>query len=371
MVQKQYHAYSCKADMTFEQAAEGLLAFLAGLRENGLTPVKVHVATRKNTDKGPKRLQAEFTRILKRDFVGEVPALTVVTQPPADRSPLLAETWSVREQEKDCCRFLTAGNLPHVVIGKDGITELWTSGIVAGSPEEAFESLSRLLDGLHFSFDDIFRQWNYVGNILEEKSVNGKTIQNYQHFNDIRAIYYQRKHDRSQFPAATGIGMDNEGVCIDLVAIRIDEASGCRNLPMKSPVQKDAYRYQEKVLVGESDVLPVKNAPLFERGRRLKDSGHSVAMISGTASIQGEETVDLDDIERQTRNTLRFIEELTGNAPEETCRRARLYIKSGMDPEKAVAVFKAACPASCACTAVFADVCRDNLLVEIESDWTS
>ncbi|MCM1530975.1 MAG: hypothetical protein NC048_06000 [Bacteroides sp.] len=367
MVTKTYQAYFSRPGMGFDEAVGGLLSSLKELQNKGLQPVKIYIALGSDTQTDLAVRQRQLIEAVGSVLPGRTPTLTAVVQPPVDNSPLLAEIWCVGQAE--ACRFLNIGNLPHVLVEQAGITELWSSGFVADSPEKAFGSLSSLLEQTGFTYDDIFRQWNYVGHILQEKVMEGKCVQNYQHFNDIRALHYQNKRIRDQYPAATGIGMDCPGICIDFVAVKTAEGSPVRNLPVKSLVQKDAYAYQDKVLVGESVVLPAKNAPLFERGRCLKTEQGGLAMISGTASIKGEETVDLNDIKKQTSNTIEFIQDLLRNEAHARCARARLYVKQGQDPTEAVRIFGRSYPQDCVRTAVFADVCRDNLLIEIEADW--
>lgn len=367
MTPKHYHAYFSKPQTALAHAEAGLLDYLKSLKAGNLAPIKVYVALAEIPAEGLAMYQKRLVRLMGDALSRQTPALTAVVQPPVDNSPLLAEIWCV--QNNEACRFLSVEDLPHVLLAQNGITELWSSGFVAESAEKSFEKLSALLERFDFTYDDIFRQWNYVGHILEENAIEGKKVQNYQYFNDIRAVYYQRKQNREQYPAATGIGMDFPGICIDFVAVKSEPDAPVRNLPIRSAVQKDAYRYQDNVLVGESVVLAAKNAPLFERGRCLLFENGGIAMISGTASIKGEETVDLNDARKQTANTLRFIGDLLENMPEARCRRARLYVKKGQNPEEAVRIFRQAYPEDCVCTAVFADVCRNNLLIEIETDW--
>lgn len=367
MTYKHFFSYACGPRTSLEEAATGLTTFLKGLAAKDLTPVKVYVALSSEYAMDLATWQEDFAEGLKKILGERIPAITAVGQPPVDGSPLLAEIWCVDNDM--ACRFLQIEKQPYVLIEQNGVTELWSSGFVADTAKSAFERLTALLEKTRFTYDDIFRQWNYVGNILEENLIEGKRIQNYQHFNDIRAFYYQRKQDRSQYPAATGIGMDTPGFCVDIVAIKTVPGLEKRNFPMKSPVQKDAYRYDDRLLVGESVVLPAKNAPLFERGRRFTSNDYGIAMISGTASIKGEETIDQNDICRQTRNTLRFIRDLLKDYPQAHCQRARLYVKRGQDPDAAVRIFKESFPEDCVCTAVWADVCRNNLLIEIETDW--
>lgn len=367
MLRKYFHSYFSQTGKEPGKAANGLLASLKDLQEDGLVPIKIHIALAYNPQEGLSVCQRKLIERIEGALSGHTPAITVVVQPPVDGSPLSAEIWCVKDPA--ACRFSFIENLPHVLIEKQGVAELWSSGFITGSAEASFGKLTSLLERSGFTYDDIFRQWNYIGNILEEKLVEGKKVQNYQYFNDIRAIYYQKKQDREQYPAATGIGMDCPGVCIDFIAVKNKNGDSACNLPIRSEVQKDAYRYQEHVLVGESVVLDSKNAPLFERGRCFLSAKDSIAMISGTASIKGEETVDLNDIRKQTSNTVRFIGDLLENMPHARCRRARLYVKRGQHPEEAVRIFRQSYPEDCLCTAVFADICRNNLLVEIETDW--
>ena len=367
MIRKFYHAYFSKPGMGLDAAEEGLLACLKEMKGNKMSPIKIYIALAAVPPQGLAVYQQKLIKAVENALPGKTPVITAVVQPPADNSPLLAEIWNV--SENTACRFLSFENLPYVLVDHQGFTELWSSGFVAGSAEKAFEPLDRLLKHLNFTYDEIFRQWNYVGNILEENTIEGKTVQNYQYFNDIRALYYQNKQDREQYPAATGIGMGTAGICIDFVAVKQKSPQGLRNLPIRSGVQKDAYRYRDNVLVGESVVLAAKNAPLFERGRSLLTEEDGIAMISGTASIKGEETVDLHDIRKQTQNTIRFIGDLLENEPDARCRRARLYVKRNQNPQDAVKIFRQAYPEDCVCTAVYADICRDNLLIEIETDW--
>lgn len=367
MIAKSCHTYFCQPATESGEAAEGLVLFLKDLAESGKSLIKVYIALSDKAEPNPSDFQERLAKRLGELLYGRVPAITAVIQPPTDNSLLLAEIWCVEDAVP--CQFLRIENLPHVLVEKDGLRELWTSGFFSENFEIPFEKLTRTLESQGFSYDDIFRQWNYVGDILEEHSVDGKIIQNYQHFNDIRAIHYRKKQDRIQYPAATGIGMRHSGLCIDVVAVKTSAAFNGKNLPIKSPVQKDAYRYDDKYLVGESTVLPTKNAPLFERGRSLLSNGSGIAIISGTASIKGEETIDQDNIGRQTENTLQFTKELLKDYPNAQCLRARLYVKRDQNPDEAVRIFKAAFPKTCVCTSVFADVCRNNLLIEIESDW--
>ncbi|MDE7337726.1 MAG: hypothetical protein K2M92_00380, partial [Bacteroidales bacterium] len=184
----------------------------------------------------------------------------------------------------------------------------------------------------------------------------------------------------SQYPAATGIGMDYEGICID--AVIVDDTAATkekspRNTALRSPVQTDAFRYEQAYLVGNEEID--KKAPLFERGRCLilsetpeGNGTRAVGMVSGTASIKGQDTVDKGDVVKQLQNTLRFIDDLANTMQEKDLRfdRARLYVKPHENTENLSEIFRLHYPQASCLSIVEADVCRPDLLVEIEADFS-
>jgi enamine deaminase RidA (YjgF/YER057c/UK114 family) len=104
-------------------------------------------------------------------------------------------------------------------------------------------------------------------------------------------------------------------------------------------------------------------------------------LISGTASIIGQETVGIGDVEEQTRVTIQNIEKL---ATPETLRSkcpeikaipdkysyVRVYVKYKDDISKVRNICRAYF-GDVPTTYVVADICRDNLLVEIETELIS
>lgn len=364
------------------------------LTQQGLTVFKVQLFLKVVPISSLYSVQQEMIEAFATRFPKRIPAVSIAVQPPVSGALMDAELWCVPADTD--CRFDKHGGLPFVEIEHAYLRELWSSGFTADyrpapngihpvqeAAKACFDKVSDLLCRTGYSYDDIFRQWNYIGHILELSSIADKTVQNYQLFNEIRSIYYQNKQNRSQYPAATGIGMAYAGISIDFVALKSLSGKATGDIAMKSPVQKDAYRYQSDVLVGDSLLSPsacgntVKQTPLFERGRcflnRQNGTTTALAMISGTASIRGEETVDQNDLAQQTRNTLHFIDELTQETALQDIRyrRARMYLKPGQPIEEALRIFQAHYPADCLCTTVEAEICRENLLVEIEADLTS
>ncbi len=231
--------------------------------------------------------------------------------------------------------------------------------------EVAFVELSALLHKFNFPVNSIIRQWNYLENILgfdDEK-------QRYQEFNNVRSDFYGNVFEKTGYPAATGIGMNRGGVIIEFIALKSEEAV---TKPVDNPGQIAAHSYSKNVLVGNECVL--KTTPKFERARYLELFGKKIMFISGTASITGERTVGVEDPGKQTDVTIQNIqrlyspEVLTGISDEKITPRyghARVYIKDRRDfpaIKRSFKQFYGKLPV----VYIIADICRDDLLVEIE-----
>ncbi|HNZ72826.1 MAG TPA: dioxygenase, partial [Prolixibacteraceae bacterium] len=153
-------------------------------------------------------------------------------------------------------------------------------------------------------------------------------------------------------------------------------------IPISNPVQSESYKYGQTVLVGAPGCsLKQNQPPQFERAKLISLGDQSRLIISGTASIKGQETVGLGDVEEQTRTTIENIEALA--SPENLKRQfpqlgavpsrysyIRVYVKHKKDFGKVRNIctdFYGQVPAMY----VVADICRDNLLVEIEAELIS
>ncbi len=231
--------------------------------------------------------------------------------------------------------------------------------------EVAFGAFQDLLTQGGVPVRSVIRQWNYIEHITGR--VSGR--QTYQVFNDVRARFYGNHFEGTGFPAATGIGMSRGGIIIEFVAVDAPEAV---SLPVDNPVQVAAHDYSEAVLVGEGPVC--KATPKFERARYLELFGKKQIFISGTASIRGEQTVGIGDPEEQTRVTIdnmvrlysgESLKALSEQALEPVYGHARVYVKNRKDYFRIRNTFwhsYGALPV----VYIQADICRDELLVEIE-----
>jgi len=141
---------------------------------------------------------------------------------------------------------------------------------------------------------------------------------------------------------------------------------------LSNPNQHNAYQYEQHMLVGDALRGQQKNPPLFERAKLLADPSSAQVLVSGTAAILGQDTVGVGDVSLQTevsiRNMLALITpDTTGTAAQFTFNGLRVYIKNMTDKDTVKSVCQRFFPGTPA-SYVQADVCRDNLLMEIEGE---
>jgi enamine deaminase RidA (YjgF/YER057c/UK114 family) len=239
----------------------------------------------------------------------------------------------------------------------------------------ALDAAGRILAREGLSVGYITRQWNYLQDILAIGSSRGGSRQNYQEFNERRREFYTSAAFPSGYPAATGIGIRDGGVVIEFRAAA--PRRGLRIVPLSSPLQKNAHRYSGEVLVGGfGPGGRPKAAPLFERAKFVGDSASGVVFISGTAAIRGQHTVARGDAAAQAGITIENIRRLISpgnlrrhgiNALGRTGPLA--YLRAYVRRERDLPAVRSACRAAFGgipAHFVLADICRDDLLVEME-----
>ena len=251
----------------------------------------------------------------------------------------------------------------------EGIPAVDFSNSVQQQSDEIFGKLDSILSLHGFAVDDIVRQWNYIGSIVSHK--DGK--QNYQEFNDARSRYYSKAEWHNGYPAATGIGAEGDGVIVGGIAFKKADNKSKSIYPIDNPLQVAAHIYSKRVLIDDA-ANAVKSTPKFERAKLIETQRGACCFVSGTASIRGEESVDSGSARLQTIKTIENIEYLVSkeNLVRFGCRpydlkylQLQVFIKNSQDFEDVKSVVEEAYPQIPVIYTV-ADVCRSELLVEIE-----
>ncbi len=336
---------------------------LAQAKAVAATPIRVVVFTNVKDNDEYLVQRERISALCDEIFGSRKPMLALVAQPPLE-GRLLAEVTYIEPE----CRAEYYDD--YIVVEHD---QLFTRGLYS-SLEESIEQQSddiflRLGQILHhegFAIDDIVRQWNYIEHITHI-SAQG---QNYQQFNDSRSHFYGRVEWRNGYPAATGIGASHGGVVVVVDATR---QSGQHSRAIDNPLQLSAHSYSQQVLI--EGRAQRKTTPKFERARWVEDTSSGMIYVSGTAAIRGEESIGEDAVQQgvmtieniahliSTENQLRHAVPTPGERSHEIMR---IYVKNRSDWQSV----KAWLEQNCTCQQIIpveADICREELLLEIET----
>lgn len=275
------------------------------------------------------------------------------------------------EEKEGVCYGLT-GNDNESMLFIEGIPASDFSDSVRLQSEEVFDKLDTILSAYGFEVDDIVRQWNYIGSIVAHRE--GK--QNYQEFNDARTRYYARGRWSNGYPAATGIGASGDCIIVGGIAFKKRNEKGI--YPIDNPLQVAAYVYSKSVLI-DDDKNAMKSTPKFERAKLIETERGACCFVSGTAAIRGEESIDATSVTQQTIKTIENIQYLVskenlvrfGAKPYDlNYAILQVFVKNAEDYDAVRAVVEKCYPQVPTIYTV-ADVCRRELLVEIEGILTT
>lgn len=305
-------------------------------------------------------------------LLGRRVPVTLIPQPLLPKGGFALEIYALdhssepKIEERDGVCYGRVDSDEESLLFVEGIAASDFSESVSCQSEEVFARLDGVLSANGFEVDDIVRQWNYIGNIVACR--DGK--QNYQEFNDARTRYYAKGGWRNGYPAATGIGAVGEGIVVGAIAYRSVRGGV---YPIDNPLQVAAHIYSKSVLIDEA-VDAVKSTPKFERAKLIERADGACCFVSGTAAIRGEESVDRSSARLQTIKTIENIEYLVSKenlvrfgckAYDLRCAKLQVFIKRAEDYDCVRSVVEQAYP-QVATVYTIADVCRSELLVEIE-----
>lgn len=208
------------------------------------------------------------------------------------------------------------------------------------------------------NYPNISRVWNHISNINEYAD----EAERYTKFCHGRSESFQK--NGYIYPAATGIGCCGDSVCIYMLSI-----SKNINKYIENPNQTPAYNYPSKYGI---------KPPCFARAAYTDyGSGRGILYVSGTASIIGHETVHVGNVQKQCETTIDNIRVLISitNLNSYGIKKGftldnmdciKVYIRNDYDFESIRDICSKAFSHDKSIAYLKADVCRNNLLVEIE-----
>lgn len=168
--------------------------------------------------------------------------------------------------------------------------------------------------------------------------------------------------DGPPLPAATGIGTPHGEASLQVYFL----AGALPGLDVENPRQVSAWRYPRRY---------GPRSPLFSRATILRMNGSSQFLLSGTASIIGHQTHHENQVANQLRESLRNVhsllgegQRLMGGSRAQLDRNGvlKVYIRDPGDFETVRATLEATVPAEIPRIFLRGDICRANLLTEID-----
>ena len=212
----------------------------------------------------------------------------------------------------------------------------------------ALEKMEDILASVGMDFKNVVRTWMYLSDLLSW----------YDQFNVVRNDFFtQRGIFDGIVPASTGIGVRNPAgaaLVTDLFAIK-PKTDRVKIEAIPSPLQCPAIDYKSS----------------FSRAVEVTVPDHRTIYISGTASIEPSgETVHIGDTEKQIKLTMEAVDAILKSRNMEFADAVRgiAYFSDIKD----VPLFTKYCRDNGLSKTPFAlshsDICRDDLLFEIELD---
>lgn len=222
--------------------------------------------------------------------------------------------------------------------------------------EQAYQRIFRLLD--QQALPHLWRVWNYIPDIHGEQA----GLERYRQFNMGRGDAFEQgaRSVTEQVPAACALGVVASG------SLSIAFLCGASPLvPIENPRQVSAYLYPN---------LYGPRSPTFSRAALAYWGTQELLFVSGTASIVGHESLHGNDLVAQIRETLDNVSSVLDVAAERSQKgrfalsalEYRAYVRHPCDVD-AVQREIARRVGQAPVLFVQADICRKELLVEVEA----
>jgi chorismate lyase / 3-hydroxybenzoate synthase len=231
------------------------------------------------------------------------------------------------------------------------------SGALLRATELAYQEIFGVLKETEHRH--LIRIWNYLPEINREAGGDER----YRLFNSARQLAFRNSGQATvdTVPAASALGSP-AGSPISIYFL----ASRQQPQMIENPRQTSAYHYPPKF---------GRHSPIFSRACVLNESAGTSLFVSGTASIVGHETIHQGDVGAQTRETMANINALLDEANRVVGLarysldglKFKVYVRQPSDLRAIEGALSGSLRSSTPIVYLQADVCREDLLVEIEA----
>lgn len=221
---------------------------------------------------------------------------------------------------------------------------------MAQATERAYATMLELAREAHMPH--VVRSWNYLPHINRGDGDS----ETYKQFCAGRAAAYQEKGiAQADFASASALGTHSAN------AIFYQLSTPVRGQHFENPLQVSAYDYPRQY---------GPRSPTFARATACQLGENNVLFISGTASVKGHQSVHIGEIHQQTQQTLANLDALLSDIGTKLAARItpdflKVYIRHPSDFPLVRDLVEARFP-QCEFVYVAADICRADLLVEID-----
>lgn len=199
----------------------------------------------------------------------------------------------------------------------------------------------------------LLRMWNHVGSINQDDA----GLERYRRFCVGR---YEAFHEagylmEADLPAASAVGMRGRDLQVYFLASRV------AGVQVENPRQVAAYHYPPQY---------GPKSPSFSRATVYRRDGASIIYVSGTSSVVGHESVHTGDVLGQLEETLLNLGVVLGRAIDGATLAnfvsVKTYVRNASDCAAIAKRLDAALSRGCTKLYVESDICRRDLLLEIE-----
>src|SRR3984893_16908879 len=229
------------------------------------------------------------------------------------------------------------------------------SGALLRATELAYQDIFGVLKKTEHRH--LIRIWNYLPEINREAGGDER----YRLFNSARQLAFRNSGQATvdTVPAASALGSPaGSPISIYFLAARQQPKM------IENPRPTSAYPYPPK-FGGHS--------PIFSRACMLNESAGTSLFVSGTASIVGHETIHQGDVGAQTRETMANINALLDEANRVVGLarysldglKFKVYVRQPSDLRAIEGALSGSLRSATAIVYLQADVCREDLLVDI------
>lgn len=251
--------------------------------------------------------------------------------------------------------FQAAGLPPPAVLDTPDALRVLVTGLRPRNPSaprgaQARDVLEQMEDVLRphgCDFSHVARTWFFLEDILDW----------YGEFNAARTAFFrERRVFGGIVPASTGVGIAGLGSTVAAAVLAVlprTRAAGVQ--AVASPLQCEALDYESS----------------FSRAVEVRAAGERRLYVSGTASIdEGGASVHDGDFEAQVRLSLAVVEQilLARGFDWPDAARATLYVRDADDLPRVRPLLESYGMGDLPATLVHADICRRELMFEIEVD---